>query len=185
MTHRISPLAAMAAPLAALAALATLDGCASAGFAPVTVPDALQPPAGHQLALQANATGVQIYVCGAAKADPAQAEWVFKAPEAALSDAAGASLGKHYAGPTWEGVDGSKVVGEVKAKQDDPAGQAIPWLLLAAKSASGDGAFGRVSYIQRVATEAGKAPADGCTTADLGKQARVPYKALYRFYVAG
>ena len=75
--------------------------------------------------------------------------------------------------------------GEVKAKQDDPAGQAIPWLLLAAKSASGDGTFGRVSYIQRVATEAGKAPADGCTTADLGKQARVPYKALYRFYVAG
>lgn len=170
-------------PAAALAA--ALSGCASAGFAPVTVPAALQAPAGHRLSLEANASGVQIYVCGAAKADPAQAEWVFKAPEAALFDAAGAGLGKHYAGPTWEGNDGSKVVGELKAKQDDPAGQAIPWLLLAAKSASGDGAFGRVSYIQRVATEAGKAPAGGCTTAELGKQARVPYKALYRFYVPG
>lgn len=169
----------------AAAVAAALSGCASAAFPPVAVPDALQPPAGHKLSLEANATGVQIYVCSAAKADPAQAEWVFKAPEAALFDAAGAGSGKHYAGPTWEGNDGSKVVGEVKAKQDDPAGKAIPWLLLAAKSASGDGAFGRVSYVQRVATEAGKAPADGCTTADLGKQARVPYKALYRFYTAG
>ena len=169
----------------AAAVAAALSGCASAGFPPVAVPDALQPPAGHRLSLAANASGVQIYVCSAAKADPAQAEWVFKAPEAALFDAAGAVIGKHYAGPTWEGKDGSKVVGEVKAKQDDPAGKAIPWLLLAARSASGDGVFGRVSYVQRVATEAGKAPADGCTTADLGKQARVPYQALYRFYVPG
>ena len=27
--------------------------------------------------------------------------------------------------------------------------------------------------------------AGGCGTAELGKQARLPYKALYRFYVAG
>ncbi len=171
--------------LSTAALAAALSACASTGFPPVTVPDALQAPTGHKLSLAANATGVQIYVCSAAKAAPAQAEWVFKAPEAALFDAAGASLGKHYAGPAWEGLDGSKVVGEVKAKQDDPAGQAIPWLLLAAKSASGDGTFGRVSYVQRLATEAGKAPAGGCTTADLGKEARVPYKALYRFYVPG
>lgn len=170
-------------PAAALAA--ALTGCAGTGLPPVAVPDALQAPAGNQLSREAHASGVQIYVCSAAKADPARAEWVFKAPEAALSDAAGASLGKHYAGPTWEGPDGSKVVGEVKAKQDDPAGQAIPWLLLAAKSASGGGMFGRVSYVQRLATVAGKAPAGGCTTAELGKEARVPYQALYRFYVPG
>lgn len=170
-------------PAAALAA--ALSGCASTGFPPVTVPDALQVPAGQRLSLEANASGVQIYVCGAAPTDPAQAQWVFKAPEAALADAAGASLGKHYAGPTWEGNDGSKVVGEVKAKQDDPAGLAIPWLLLAAKSTSGDGVFGRVSYVQRLATKAGKAPSGGCSTAELGKEARVPYQALYRFYVPG
>jgi len=50
-------------------------------------------------------------------------------------------IGKHYAGPTWESNDGSKVVGEVKARDDGPAPTAIPWLLLSAKSTSGNGAF--------------------------------------------
>ncbi|CDG85734.1 DUF3455 domain-containing protein [Janthinobacterium agaricidamnosum] len=172
--------------LSGAALVAVLSGCATAtaSFPPVSVPDALQAPAGHKLSLEVNGTGVQIYVCSPAKANPAQTEWAFKAPEATLTDAAGVVVGKHYAGPTWEGKDGSKVVGEVKAKHDDPAGKAIPWLLLSAKSASGDGVFSRVTFIQRLATEAGNAPADGCTAADLGKEARVPYKALYRFYVA-
>jgi len=49
---------------------------------------------------------------------------------------AGNKIAKHYAGTTWESNDGSKVVGEVKAKDNGPDPNAIPWLLLSAKSTS-------------------------------------------------
>lgn len=52
-----------------------------------------------------------------------------------------ATIGKHYAGPTWEGKDGSKVVGEVNARDNGPDPNAIPWPLLSAKSKSGTGAY--------------------------------------------
>lgn len=164
--------------------LAALTGCATTSLPPLAVPEALQVPAGQKLVLDARATGVQIYVCSAAKADPAHTEWAFKAPEASLFDAAGNSVARHYAGPSWESPDGSKVVGAVQAKQDDPAGKAIAQLLLSAESVSGTGIFSHVTYIQRLATGAGNAPADGCTAASLGKEARVPYTARYRFYAA-
>lgn len=93
-------------------------------------------------------------------------------------------MGKHYAGPMWESNDGSKVVGEVKARDDGPDVNAIPWLLLSAKSAEGNGIFGKTQSVQRVKTVGGKAPADGCSQAQLGKIARVAYRATYNFYVA-
>lgn len=163
--------------------LAVLAGCATASLPPLTIPDALQVPAGQKLVLDARATGVQIYVCSTVNAAPAQARWILKAPEATLFDAAGNVVAHHFAGPSWESPDGSKVVGAVQAKQDDPAGKAIPQLLLSAKSVSGSGVFGAVTYIQRLATDAGNAPAGGCTTAEVDKETRVPYSARYRFYV--
>src|SRR6266704_1241294 len=85
-----------------------------------------------------------------------------KVPEADLFDLSGKKIGKHYAGPTWESNDGSKVVGEVKARDDGPAPTAIPWLLLRAKSTSGNGAFSRTQAIQRLYTVGGQAPAESC-----------------------
>jgi hypothetical protein len=146
------------------------------------IPDALQPPAGQALALAARATGVQIYECKAAKEDPSQFSWTLKAPEADLKDLSGKSMGKHYAGPTWEASDGSKVVGEVVGKHDAPNAAAIPWLLLRAKSTSGSGIFGAVASIQRLQTSGGAAPATGCDSSQSGKESRVPYSAVYRFY---
>src|SRR5712692_9969228 len=75
------------------------------------VPDRLQPPEGHALLLLAYAYGVQIYRCQATPAGPF--EWVFQAPEADLFSEEPARIGRHYAGPTWEATDGSKVVGQV------------------------------------------------------------------------
>ena len=137
--------------------------------------------AGAPLMLEAMADGVQIYAC---EAQGQGFEWVFKAPEADLFDLSGKKIGKHYAGPTWESNDGSKVVGEVKARDDGPAATAIPWLLLSAKSTSGKGVFSQTQSIQRLYTVGGKAPAGACTRAQLGKEARVPYKATYYFYSA-
>ncbi len=163
---------------AAFALLPVLAACASAPVPP-QVPAALQPPAGQALHLEALASGVQIYDCQV-KADGSGLAWVFKAPEAALVDRAGKSLGKHYAGPTWEGLDGSTVVGEVKARDPGPDAKAIPWLLLAAKSNGGSGIFGTTKSIQRVATVGGVAPAEACTAA--GQVVRVSYTATYYFY---
>src|SRR6266571_8490975 len=166
--------------------VAILAGCASSnvGTNPV-VPDNLKVPAGQTLSLVSHATGVQIYECSAGKTDATRFEWVFKAPEADLFDLSGRKTGKHYAGPTWESNDGSKVIGEVKARDDGPDANAIPWLLLGAKSTSGNGVFSRTQGIQRLYTVGGKAPAAGCNRAQAGKVARVAYKATYYFYVAG
>jgi len=109
---------------------------------------------------------------------------VKKAPEADLFDSNGKKIGKHYAGPTWESNDGSKVIGEVKARDNGPDASAIPWLLLSAKSTSGKGVFSQALSIQRLFTVGGKAPAEGCDQAQSGKEARIAYKARYFFFAA-
>ena len=119
----------------------------------------------------APAKGVQIYECRDAK-------WVFVAPEADLFDRSGRKIGRHYAGPTWEAADGSKVVGAVKERAD--AAGAIPWLILSTKSAGPDGAFSKVTSIQRLSTSGGVAPSGAC--AEAGAKARVPYTADYYFF---
>lgn len=174
-----------ATPMAGASLAAILAGCAASnvGTNPV-VPDNLKVPAAQTLSLVSSATGVQIYECSAGKTDPAKFEWAFKAPEADLFDLSGRKTGKHYAGPTWESNDGSKVVGEVKARDDGPDANAIPWLLLSAKTTSGAGVFGQTKSIQRLHTAGGKAPAEGCDREQLGKQARVAYRATYYFYIA-
>jgi hypothetical protein len=147
------------------------------------VPDALRVPQGEEPLLLAKAQGVQIYECRAKKDDPTQYEWIFTGPEADLFDSTGNKVGRHYSGPTWEWNDGSRVVGSVRASVPSSELGAVPWLLLAAKDHAGSGMLSRVTSIQRLETSGGKAPPKGCSEADLGKQLRVPYTAVYCFYV--
>jgi len=143
------------------------------------VPEALRPGAGEAPLVTLTARGVQIYECRAKKDDAQAAEWAFVAPEAELVDRDGRPAGKHYAGPRWEAPDGSKIVGSVKARADAPAAGAIPWLLLSTKSDGPDGAFAKVTSVQRLRTAGGVAPASGCTPATLGQGARIAYTADY------
>ena len=108
----------------------------------------------------------------------------FKAPEANLFNTQNLQVGTHFAGPTWKADDGSTVVGEVAARADAPAGGAIPWLLLRAKSNQGSGVLSTVAFIRRADTKGGVAPAAGCDAARSGAQARVRYYALYQFFGA-
>lgn len=146
-----------------------------------TVPDAIKVPGDQIVLLKAKAKGVQVYECKAKADNPMAFGWLLKAPDAELFDDAGASIGKHYAGPTWETSDGSKVVAQKKAQVDAPDAAAVPWLLLEAKSPPASGALKGVQWIQRVDTSGGKAPADGCDAAHAGSEARVPYTATYYF----
>jgi hypothetical protein len=147
------------------------------------VPEVIRVPDGQRVLLKALGKGVQIYACMATATDPGKFDWSFKAPEADLTNKKGKKIAKHYAGPTWEANDGSKVVGEVLKKADAPRPGAIPWLLLKAKRNEGTGTFARVTYIQRVDTEGGVAPAAGCDEAHVNAEARVDYSANYYFYV--
>jgi len=161
----------------------TVVSCKRESILPPQVPDNLKVPDGQAVLLKALGKGVQIYNCKARADDPSKFEWSFKAPEANLTNEHGEKIAKHYAGPTWEANDGSKVVGEVQKKADAPRPGAVPWLLLKAKSNEGTGTFARVTYIQRVDTEGGVAPAAGCDQAHVNTEARVDYRANYYFYV--
>jgi hypothetical protein len=140
------------------------------------VPKELQPPANEQVLVQVHAKGDQIYTC---KGDGAQFTWVLKAPEAQLTDKSGKPFGKHFAGPSWEANDGSRVTG--KAVANAPAPDSIPWLLVTVVSHSGEGVLARATSIQRINTKGGKAPASGCDAAHAGQEERSPYSADYVF----
>jgi hypothetical protein len=177
----------MRSPYARTFALSTAvliaTGCVNVQVVvPPEVPGPLRPPVGQSVFLETFASGAQIYECTAKPGPPPTFEWTFRAPEASLVDRRGHSVGKHYAGPTWESVDGSTVVGEVKSRDSGPDQSAIPWLLLTAKSTSGAGAFSQTKSIQRVQTSGGIAPSRPCTSANGREVARVPYTATYYFY---
>jgi Protein of unknown function (DUF3455) len=146
------------------------------------IPDVLNVPDASALVLKARGEGVQIYQCKATADASGAFQWVFEAPEADLVNDTGQKIGKHYGGPTWETNDGSKVIGQLQQHVDASAPSAIPWLLLKAKSNEGTGIFKEVSYIQRLDTEGGKAPASGCDKQNAGAEARVHYAANYYFY---
>ncbi|HEX4353270.1 MAG TPA: DUF3455 domain-containing protein, partial [Polyangiales bacterium] len=55
--------------------------------------------------------------------------------------------------------------------------------LLEAASHAGHGVMADVTYVQRLDTKGGLAPASGCDAAHLGASARVNYSAVYAFYV--
>jgi hypothetical protein len=140
------------------------------------IPAKLAPPPEDALLGKYAAQGVQIYVCqikGSAN------EWSFKAPEAKLFDDHGRPFAKHYAGPSWEAPDGSKIVGTVLVTEPAPKPDAIPWLLLSTKS-SAPGVLDDVHFVQRVDTSGGVGPTGPCPSA--GEEQRVDYAADYIFY---
>ncbi len=170
--------------LGALALVPMLLGACATTSAPPAypVPEALKAPNDQGLSKQVHATGFQVYECKPSKDDATRFEWALRGPEAELVDDTGKAAGRHYAGPTWEAPDGSKVVGVVVARDGGPDPAAIPWLLLRADSTAGQGAFSQVKSVQRLHTVGGMAPADGCKPAQSGQILRVAYSADYLFY---
>ena len=143
------------------------------------LPQQLLAPTNEQLQMQVHAKGDQIYSC---KEGATAFAWELKAPDAQLFDKDGKPFGKHFAGPSWQANDGSKVVGKAAANAPSPDADSIPWLLIHVVSREGDGVLSRVTTIQRIHTKRGKAPAGGCDTSNAGKEVRVGYEADYVFY---
>jgi hypothetical protein len=149
---------------------------------PHDVPAALNPPADATLAAALPARGVQIYTCAVPAAGGAPA-WTLKAPHAVLGKGHDVQA-IHFAGPSWEATDGSIVTGTKVAAAAAPDAADIPWLLLQAATHTGAGIFANVTFVQRLATENGVAPATGCDDAHVGAEVLAPYAADYFFYRA-
>ena len=135
-------------------------------------------PEGNKVSFHVYARGVQIYRWNGAS-------WDFVAPVATLYAESGfhGEVGNHYVGPKWQSKSGSVVEGRrVPGTGCTPDSSAIAWLLLSKFDASGPGIFARVTFIQRVNTTGGLAPATPGETP--GEVREVPYTAEYYFYRA-
>ena len=175
--------------LLSLSVVMLLGGLATLSHAQVisrpAVPEKIRAPAGETLVLVARASGSQIYVCQRAASPKDRPRWTLKAPDAQLHDRSGAVIGHHYAGPTWQHADGSKVSGHVAAQVDSPEAASIPWLLITATDHSGTGVFTAVNSIQRIHTKGGQPPpASACNASTLDAEKRSSYTADYYFYAA-
>jgi hypothetical protein len=150
---------------------------AVASSAQASVPTDIKVPEGNKAFLEAHAVGVQIYGCGATATGYG---WTLSGPRANLYKR-GRLVATHFAGPTWQAKSGSKVVGaRVNGVTVDPT--AIDWLLLSATSTT-PGRFGGTTYIQRINTTGGRAPAAGdCNAGTVGTSREVPYTADYVFF---
>lgn len=147
---------------------------------PFDVPAVLNPPAEATLSDSFAARGVQSYTCAVPAAGGAPA-WTLKAPHAVLFKGF-ETAAIHFAGPSWQANDGSLVTATRAAGDPGPDPTAIPWLLLKAATNVGPGIFADVTWVQRLDTEGGVAPATGCDDLHVGAQVLVPYRANYFFY---
>jgi hypothetical protein len=132
-------------------------------------------------AIQVLGKGAQIYAC---QPTGTVFAWRLKGPDAVLLDSDGKEVGRHFAGPSWQALDGSTIVGEPLAASPSPQAGSIPWLVLRVKSTVGAGLFANVAYIARTSTQGGAPPATGCDAVHSGVESRSSYSAVYTFFPA-
>ena len=138
------------------------------------IPAALAVPGGKVLATVA-AVGTQNYEC--VRVPKGQLAWSFREPVATfVMD--GKPAGRHFAGPTWEFTDGSRLTARVVEKTAGKAANDIPWLKLAVVEKAKKGPASGTKWVLRIDTEGG-ALAGPCPTE---KERRAEaYKATYVF----
>ena len=169
---------------AALTACGSMSSPAAPAFNQSSLPTAVQVPAGQRIAMETVGAGDITYECRAKKDMPSAFEWVFVGPDAKLMDRSGKVVGRYYGPPaTWESNDGSKVTATQLAVAPASAGN-IPLQLVKANPAMGMGAMQGVTYIQRVATQGGVAPAVACTATNAGQKQVVKHQADYIIWKA-
>lgn len=159
---------------------------------PEGVPELIAAPEGTTLLRHLHAVGTQNYRCTQSAGENPMYTWVLVTPIADLLNRCGLKVGRHYAVegsvppiPVWlYEVDGSSVNG---ARVDaSPVEGAIPELLLEQVAHSENGLFSTVTFIQRLDTVGGLAPAANTCDADHNGDTRnVPYTAEYYFYSGG
>jgi hypothetical protein len=161
---------------AALAALLLSGSQLSAAAA--ELPGAIAAP-GETVVLSVHAEGAQVYECKAGT--DGKLSWLFREPIATLM-ADGKTVGRHYAGPNWEHVDGSVVTAKTAGNAPGATANDIAWLKLEVIAHRGNGVLSGVTTVQRINTSGGKL--EGlCNKA--GDTRSAPYSAAYVFLKKG
>ena len=150
----------------------------NARAAETPLPDAIAAP-GETVVLTLHAEGAQIYDCKAGS--DGKSAWAFREPIATLM-ADGKTVGRHYAGPNWEHIDGSAVAGKAAGNAPGATPNDIPWLKLEVTSRRGNGVLSGITTVQRINTSGGKL--DGACDKP-GSTRSVPYSADYVFLRKG
>ena len=135
------------------------------------IPTAIKPPKGVKpLGAYVVVSGTQTYTCANNSFAGASV------PEAQLIGTGGRV--HHFGGPSWQSVRDGSLVKAAKVAESPRAGT-IPELLLKVTEASGSGVLGRATYINRLVTSGGVAPAGTCVN---GEKKAVPYGSIYVFW---
>jgi hypothetical protein len=124
--------------------------CAAGAARAEDLPKDIQ--ADGKVVLKLHAEGAQIYECKV-NSEGAKA-WQFREPVATLLQE-NKTVGRHFAGPTWELADGSAVVGKVAAQAPGKTAGDIAWLKLTVKDRRGEGGLAKVTTVQRLDTHGG------------------------------
>ena len=161
-----------------LSLLLLLGSLVSAPAAETSLPGAIAAP-GETILLTVHAEGAQVYECKAGS--DGKPAWAFREPIATLL-ADGKTVGRHYAGPNWEHIDGSAVAGKVAGSAPGTTPDDIPWLKLEVISHRGSGALTAATTVQRINTRGGKL--DGACDQP-GAFRSAPYSADYVFLRKG
>ena len=162
-------------------AVAVLVGCSmllckiSPCPAQTAIPGAIAATKAESVVLTVHAEGAQVYDCKASEGG--KLAWQFREPIATLMED-GKTVGRHFAGPSWELADGSAVTGKIAGRAAGATPKDIPLLKLEATSHRGSGQLTGVTTIQRLNTKGGvvEGPCDSA-----GAFLSVPYSADYTF----
>jgi hypothetical protein len=175
-----------------------------------SVPPNIQVPSGNKVYLKGSAVGTQNYICLASTSAPSGYAWTFLGPQATLFFVFQWTTGEvrqqimtHFLSPnpdeggiaraTWQSsLDTSAIWARAIASSTDPnfvAPGAIPWLLLqivgTQNGPTGGSSLTGTTFIQRVKTAGGVAPATDCSqSSNVGAVTMVPYTTDYYFYKA-
>jgi hypothetical protein len=168
--------------LLACTAAVALTACSTTSMKTPDAPAAVTVPAGNKVVMSTVGIGQLTYECRVKANMAGTYEWVLAGPDAVLYDGDKKQVGKYYAGPTWESMDGSKVTGKQLAVSPNPG--SIPLQLVQANPATGNGAMTGITYIQRLDTKGGVAPTTPCGGSNVSEKQLVKYQADYVFYKA-
>jgi hypothetical protein len=160
-------LAFVLALMGSLAAAAQAEGVQN-------LPASIAVKAGVPVA-KLQAAGAQIYVC--TKNAAGALNWTFREPVATLLDE-GKTVGRHFAGPTWEFADGSHVVGQVVSTAPAKTAKDISWLKLSVKEPPKSGLAAGATSVLRIDTKGGVF--EGACDSE-GELHSEPYTATYVF----
>jgi hypothetical protein len=155
-------------------AVLAISVAASAQAPAPALPDSIAVR-GQRVILTLNAYGAQVYECKMGEAG--KLTWHFREPVATLVEN-GMTVGRHYAGPTWEHDDLSWVAATPVGRASGATPADVPLLKLEVTNSQGPGVLAGAAVIQRINTKGGQLEGN-CDKA--GALQPVAYSADYVF----